>query len=197
MILEVFDNEKIERMKMDAVVMNAIYEMARDIYEGKADVNICQSKALALYGVNAGSFTNWFVPMFRYMITGKTYKASVPLALKELYIERIYQEYGDEGLRNALESYKGTIQYFEQRGTNQPGNRKIYEKYSRILHGESKGKSLFQGRLERKPVKENLEVRVFNAAGECVYKGFASSVSVRERRAYRADADKNHRVLVM
>lgn len=164
-------------MKMNTATMNAIYEMARDIYQGKADVNICQSKVLALYGVNAGSFKNWFVPMFRYMISGQTYKASVPLALKELYIERIYQEYGMTGLKNALESYKGTILYFEQRGINQPGNRRIYEKYYRILQGgcntSSKG-------LERNFVKDKLEVQVFNAAGQCVYSGSASAVSVRQ-----------------
>lgn len=124
---------------MDDVAMNAVYEMARDIYQGKSDVNVCQSKAWALYRVNASSFKNWFVPMFRYMISGKTYKQSVPLALKELYIKRIYQEYGMEGLKNALKSYKGTIQYFEQRGTNKPGDRKIYEKYFQILHGGRKG----------------------------------------------------------
>ena len=99
---------------MDTTAMNAVYEMARDIYQGKADVNICQSKASSLYGVNASSFKNWFVSMFGYMISGKTYRQSVPLALKELYMERICQEYGTEGLKNALESYKGTILYFEQ-----------------------------------------------------------------------------------
>ncbi len=139
-----------------------------------------------LYGVNAGSFKNWFVPMFRYMISGKTYKASVPLALKELYIERIYQEYGIVGLKNALQSYKGTMLYFEQRGTNQPGNIKIYEKYSRILHKGSKEKSLCRVELERKPVEDNLEVQVFNAVGQCVFSGSASAVSIRDRHLHRA-----------
>ena len=114
-------------MKMDDVAMNAVYEMARDIYHGKEDVNICQSKALTLYGVNTGSFTD-YVRMFRYMFEGKTNKRDASLELKELYIERIYKEYGMEGLKNALESYKGTIQYYEQRGTNKHGDRKIYEK---------------------------------------------------------------------
>lgn len=168
-------------MKMDDVAMNAVYEMARDIYQGKVDLNICQSKALTLYGVNASSFKNWFVPMFGYMITGRTYRQSVPLALKELYIERIYQEYGMEGLKNALKSYEGTIQYFEQRGTNKPGDREIYEKYSRILHGGSKENSLVRSELKRNPAKDNLAVQVFNAAGQCVYSGFASAVSVRQR----------------
>ena len=166
-------------MKMDNVAMNAVYEMARDIYHGKADVNVCQSKALTLYGVNASSFKNWFVPMFRYMISGRTYRQSVPLALKELYMERIYKEYGMAGLKKALESYKGTILYFEQRGINKPGDRKIYEKYSRILHGGSKGNTFVVKELAGKPKKDNLKVQVFNAEGKCVYSGFASSVSVR------------------
>lgn len=166
---------------MNIDTMNAIYEMARDIYQGKADMNVCQSKAFELYGVSEGSFAGYYVPMFRYMISGKVYKASVPLALKELYMERIYQEYGMAGLKNALESYKGTILYFEQRGTNQPGNRKIYEKYLQILHGGSQGKNFASRELKRNSMKDNLEVRVFNAAGQCVYSGFASDVSVRQR----------------
>ena len=165
-------------MKMDNVAMNAVYEMARDIYHGKADVNVCQSKALTLYGVNTGSFTD-YVRMFRYMFDGKTNKRDASLELKELYIERIYKEYGMARLKNALESYKGTIQYYEQRGINKPGDRKIYEKYSRILYGGSKGNTFVVKELERKPKKDNLKVQVFNAEGECVYSGFASSVSVR------------------
>ena len=164
---------------MDDVAMNAVYEMARDIYHGKADVNVCQSKASSLYGVNAGSFKNWFVPMFGYMISGRTYRQSVPLALKELYMERIYKEYGMAGLKKALESYKGTILYFEQRGTNKPGDRKIYEKYCRILYGGGKGKTAVK-ESECNSKKNNLKVQVFNASGECVYNGFASAVSVRQ-----------------
>ena len=102
------------------------------------------------------------------------------MELKELYIERIYKEYGMEGLKNALESYKGTIQYYEQRGTNKPGDRKIYEKYSRILHGGSKGNTFVVKELECNSKKSNLKVQVFNASGECVYNGFASAVSVRQ-----------------
>ena len=163
---------------MDDVAMNAVYEMARDIYHRKADVNICQSKALTLYGVNTGSFTD-YVRMFRYMFEGKTNKRDASLELKELYIERIYKEYGMEGLKNALESYKGTIQYYEQRGTNKPGDRKIYEKYCRILYGGGKGKTAVK-ELAGKSKKDNLKVQVFNAEGKCVYNGFASAVSVRQ-----------------
>lgn len=172
-------------MKMDVETMNAVYEMARDVYEGKADVKVCQSKALALYGVNAGSFTD-YVRMFKYMVNGKTNQRDASLALKELYIERIYQEYGIVGLKNALESYKGTIQYYEQRGTNKPGDRELYEKYFRILYKGSKEKSLCRVELERKPVEDNLEVQVFNAAGKCVFNGSASAVSVRDRHLHRA-----------
>ena len=84
-----------------------------------------------------------------------------------------------EGLKNALESYKGTIQYYEQRGTNKPGDRKIYEKYCRILYGGGKGKTAVK-ELAGKSKKNNLKVQVFNASGECVYNGFASAVSVRQ-----------------
>lgn len=167
-------------MKMDVDTMNAIYEMARDIYHGKADLNICQAKASASYGVNAGSFID-YVRLFRHMFNGETYKRDASLALKKLYIERIYKEYGMAGLRNALESYKSAIQYYEQRGTNKPGDRKIYERYSKILHGGSKENPFINRKLERNPAKDNLEVQVFNAAGQCVYSGSASAVSVRQR----------------
>ena len=119
---------------MDNDAMNAVYEMARDVYFGKADVKVCKSKLFELYRVKERSFEGWFVPLFRHMIDGALFKGAVPQPLLDLYLKRIYQEYGKKGLRNALESHKSTIQYYDQRGTNMPGYKKIYEKYHKILN---------------------------------------------------------------
>ena len=93
---------------MDNDAMNAVYEMARDVYFGKADVKVCKSKLFELYRVAEGSFGGHFVRLFKHLYEGSIFKRSVPQPLLDLYLKRIYQEYGKRGLRNALESHKST-----------------------------------------------------------------------------------------
>lgn len=113
--------------------IKAIYEMAKGIYEGTCDAKVCCEIVYGKYGTSQQSFRNWFIPLFRYLLEGKTFKGAVRQELMEHYLKRIYDDYGEETLRNALQSYKGTIDYYAERGKNKPGDRKIYERFANIL----------------------------------------------------------------
>ena len=121
--------------KMSEEEMYTIYEMAKAIYEGKSDLAVCQKFVYEKYKTDKRSFEGWFVPLFRYMQEGIPMKGAVRQELMEYYLKRIYDDYGKKGLRNALKSYKGTIDYYvEERGENKPGDKKIYERFTHILN---------------------------------------------------------------
>lgn len=113
--------------------IRAIYEMSKAIYEGKSDSKMCQKIAYDKYGTRQSSFRNWFVPMFRFMLKGETFKGSVPQNLTRYYLERIFDDYGKGALRNALKSYRGTIDYYLDKGKNKPGDSAIYEEFKKRL----------------------------------------------------------------
>ena len=108
--------------------------MAKAIYERKSDANTCWEIAYKKYGTPQRSFRNWFVPLFRFMLEGETFKGAVPQSLTRYYLERIFEDYGKDALGNALRSYRGTIDYYElERGENKPGDSAIYEEFTKLL----------------------------------------------------------------
>ena len=122
--------------KMNKDEMRTIYEMAKAVYEDKSKLPACQIYVQEKYAISKRSFEGWFVPMFRYMIEGKTFKGSVPQSLKRYYLEKIYEDFGIAGLENALRSYKGTIEYYEsEKRVRKVGDKKIYEEFFNLLYG--------------------------------------------------------------
>lgn len=114
--------------------MKTIYEMSKSIYEGKSDLTVCGKIVLEKYGRSERSFEGWFVPLFRYMLRGEPMKGCVPQSLVKYYLERIYIDYGLDALKNALKSYKGTIDYYEkERCEKKPGDNKIYESFLKLI----------------------------------------------------------------
>lgn len=114
-----------------------IYEMAKLIYMGKKNVEECYSIICKLYENdenNFNSFNNYFVSLFRYMMNGTVFKGNVSQILYRCYLNNIYIDFGADGLKNALKSYKSTIEYHEAKGVNKPGDNKIYNEYLSILN---------------------------------------------------------------
>ena len=48
----------------------------------------------------------------------------------------VYNEYGKDGLRNALKSFVGTIEYYETTGQNKPGDRAVIQRFQQILKNQ-------------------------------------------------------------
>lgn len=175
--------------RMSSNEIEAIYEMAKAIYEGNSDVNTSREIAYKQYGTSQTSFRNWFVPLFRYMLKGETFKGAVPQSLTKHYLKRIYDDYGTEALRNALKSYKGTIDYYEvERGENKPGDRIIYEEFTKFLQDvENISRFTVANELDeteipdveglRKPVFVNVYERSAEARKKCIqHKGCVCAV---------------------
>ena len=116
---------------------DVIYKMAKSIYLGKKDIDECYNIICKLYeneDNKFSSFRNYFVFLFTCMMNGTAFKGNVPQVLYECYLNNIYIDFGANGLKNALKTYKSTIEYHEANGKNKPGDNKIYQKFLSILN---------------------------------------------------------------
>lgn len=114
-------------------ILDFIYTAGKAIYEHGTTSERYRVQCADM-GINWNSFNNWYVPAFRYMRCGTTLRGSIPQVVYKYMLERIYNEYGSEGLRLALKSYIGTVEYYESRGVNKPGDRIIIQHFQRILN---------------------------------------------------------------
>lgn len=114
-------------------MLDLIYIVGKEVYEHETELNQYREKCERM-GINWNSFRGWFVPAFRYMRNGVTLKGSIPQVICKYMLERIYNEYGSEGLRLALKSYIGTIRYYELKGKNKPGDRLIIQHFQNLLN---------------------------------------------------------------
>jgi hypothetical protein len=89
----------------------AIYEKAKGIYSGKDTLKNAKSKLYSEYGVNENSFADY-------------------------YLTRIYEDYGVDKLRIALQMYNKSILYYEQCHNNRllKKDRRIYDKHLKTLN---------------------------------------------------------------
>jgi 5-methylcytosine-specific restriction protein A len=161
-----------------------INEMAKLVYLGKKTIEDCFGDICKLYNTddnNFSSFKNFFVPLFRDMMNGTEFKSPVPQILSKCFLENIYIDFGADGLRNALKTYKSTIEHLETKGNKKIGDKKIYNEYLSILNksiSEDKLKYTISNELDetekldieglRKSVFVNIYERSSSARKKCI-----------------------------
>ena len=159
-----------------------IYKMAKSIYLGIKDVEECYSIICKLYENDDNkfsSFKNYFVFLFKCMMNGTSFKGNVPQILYKCYLNNIYMDFGVNGLKKALITYKSTIEYHEVKGINKPGDNKIYKEFlSILLISENNIKYTISNELDetetsnieglRKSVYVNVYERSSDARKKCI-----------------------------
>lgn len=113
-------------------MLDFIYNAGKAVYEQGVDVEQFHRQSDEL-GITWSAFKCWFVPAFRYLREGIVFKGGLTLAINRYMLERIEQDYGKEGLRCALKSYKGTVEYYDSIGINKPGDRAIILEFEKHI----------------------------------------------------------------
>lgn len=116
-------------------MLDMIYRAGQAVYEHGVDPKQYMSKCKDM-GISWRSFIGWYVPAFKYMRNGITLKGSIPQDVRKYMLERIYTDYGRDGLRLAIKSYIGTIEYYESMGINKSGDRLIAQHFLNILKND-------------------------------------------------------------
>ena len=121
---------------MESKCIVAIYEKSKEIYSGKDTLKNAKSTLYSEYGVNENSFADYYYA-FKNMLDGKLHKRMINSDLRDYYLTRIYEDYGVDKLRIALQMYNKSILYYEQCHNNNrllKKDRRIYDKHLKILN---------------------------------------------------------------
>lgn len=120
----------------------AIYQKAKDVYEGKISLSDATDFLSDQYNVNSSSFKNWFAPTYRCMINGVIIRGSIRLSLRREFLSNILEDSGVEALAKSLQSYLATIEYYEKGGKRQVGDRALYEEYLNLYNERTRSRKL-------------------------------------------------------
>ena len=121
---------------MESKCIVAIYEKSKEIYSGKDTLKNAKSTLYSEYGVNENSFADYYYA-FKNMLDGKLHTRIISSDLRDYYLTRIYEDYGVDKLRIALQMYNKSILYYEQCHNNNrllKKDRRIYDKHLKILN---------------------------------------------------------------
>lgn len=138
-------------------LMRAIYDVAKSIYNGERRLVDAKKYINEKFGVNANSFADYY-RAFQKMLDGGIHSRIISSSLRDFFLSRISEDYGQERLTIALKAYMESILYYERTHNNSrlKTDRSIYEKYNRHLHSlqenekpdiDSKSDSFYEGEL--------------------------------------------------
>lgn len=112
--------------------MAIIYKYAKQIYlkELRQVDAISQIQPqLVEWDFNKNSFID-FCAALRHMLNGTKHTRGISTDLREFYLGKIYEEFGIQRLKTALDAYMMHIEYYEdKRHTNRLIERSIYQKF--------------------------------------------------------------------
>lgn len=120
-------------IKQECII--AIYEKAKGVYSGKDTLKNAKETLYSEYDVNKNSFADYY-RAFKNMLDGKLHTRIISSDLRDYYLTRIYEDYGVDKLRIALQMYNKSILYYEQCHNNRllKKDRRIYDKHLKILN---------------------------------------------------------------
>jgi len=100
--------------------MRTIYEVAKDVYDGKYSI---QYALLSLQGKVSGTLSSlkMYFGIYSCMRNAKCYKMGTGAAFTTFLLDCIYQDFGEEAYRNALSAVKGNYTYRKSVNNAQPG----------------------------------------------------------------------------
>lgn len=158
------------------------YAFAKDVYNGKISIQYAVNELSTIYSMNKGTAKD-YINDYISMRKGCAYKRTIKEAATEYFLNRIYRDYGELGLKNALTSVLGHLEYYESLGKGKlNGIRRIYEQYSKLINNvdlilyPKEEESLYK-EGKAKQVYVNIYERDQNARKKCIeYYGYKCCV---------------------
>ncbi len=133
---KVYSTGNSERVATTPEMMSECYRLAKDIFEGRAELNDSLDYLATDMGMHRGSAT-MFIGAFTAMRTGERYTRTVSNPTTKYFLEQIFTDYGEDGLRMALNAVWENIVYHESfLGGKKKGTRKIHVAFSANLENK-------------------------------------------------------------
>jgi 5-methylcytosine-specific restriction protein A len=137
--IEAKEKVKSSHSKVDGAisgeVIGDLYYFSKEIYEERA---AARDALLALH-LNHGSARDCF-RNFRQMLNGKLYQRTMDAAVTDYFLEHIHQDYGADGLRQALQAVDQHLDYYDTLGSgSQRQIRALWRKYKAMADAGQHG----------------------------------------------------------
>ena len=114
-----------------------IYLAAQEVYDNIISLKDQKIKMQNFFGMNPGSFNDFYYGYAK-MRTGEISKRGLETRSYDYFILKIYEEFGRVGLEKALQSFRQTLDYYQQTiGVPCRSWQRIYDKYSELLKSRS------------------------------------------------------------
>ena len=115
-------------------MIETVYGVAKMVYDGTITKVQGEQMAFDQSGMKQSS-ASYYIDGFVGMREGKKYMHTLNEEGTRYYFKRIYYDFGDEGLRRALEATRKHLEYYESRptGGSLPGIQKIINEFAQKL----------------------------------------------------------------
>lgn len=119
--------------KITIEIVEYAYIFARDFYNKKISLKLAQESLINI-GMNANSAID-YIYNYSNLMEGKLFTRTTNVHGTDYYLGKIYEEFGQIGLQNALISLSQHIDYYEEKsGVTVKQRREIYDKYFKLLN---------------------------------------------------------------
>lgn len=118
---------------MSNPLLKLIYDNAKAYYFGEKSSEDIWNDLKDDCKLSKRSLFGWYIPLFKYLYEGITLKGNTSIESKDYFITRITNDFGEKRLEKCLESYKGSIEYYESNGITKKGDKEVYEKHLQIF----------------------------------------------------------------
>lgn len=120
-------------MKIQNEASKTAYAVAKQVYDGKITLTNGVATLVKEHSLNRNTAAD-YIRILACMIDGEKYTRTNNLFSTNYFLEQIHNDYGNAGLRNALESLMLHIEYYEAlRSVNMNQLREIHAKYAALV----------------------------------------------------------------
>jgi 5-methylcytosine-specific restriction protein A len=117
-------------MELSQDILEEIFQVARRV--DRQDITLTKGidDLVRAYGFNANT-ANVTIRSLRHMLNGERYRRALTLDATDYFLDRIGEEYGNQGLERALAALSAHIDYRHSTGRRVPGLQTILAKHSK------------------------------------------------------------------
>ncbi|RNF31078.1 hypothetical protein NM04_09045 [Massilia aurea] len=117
-------------MELNKDILESIFQLTQQVNRGRISLGEGRDELVSAFGFNPNS-ASMTIRSLRHLLNGERYRRALTVGATDYFLERIREEYGNEGLHKALAGLSAHIEYRNSQNVNVPGLDTILAKHSR------------------------------------------------------------------
>ncbi|WP_314437102.1 hypothetical protein [Massilia timonae] len=117
-------------MELSKDILESIFQLTQQVNSGRISLGDGRDELVRMFGFNPNS-ARINIRSLRHMLNGERYRRALTIGATDYFLQRIREEYGNDGLRKALAGLSAHIEYRNSQNVKVPGLDTILAKYSK------------------------------------------------------------------